>query len=92
MTDNTEAREGTLWQRIKAFFRGSQGQKPPGARTFATTLVLLLILAVVYAALHAWTITYAKHLHTEGTTVDAERMALLLDTADLEDELLPPPL
>ena len=46
---------------------------------------------VVYASVHWWTIKNASYLHTEGTTVDAERMALLLATADLQDELLTPP-
>jgi hypothetical protein len=68
-----------------------KGQKPLGARTFAITLVILLILVVVYAAVHAWTIKTAAGLHIEGTAVDAERMAMLLDTADLEGDLLTPP-
>jgi hypothetical protein len=91
MTDNSEAQRETLWQRTKAFFQGSDAQRLPGARTFTLTLVVLLILVVAYAAVHAWTLKYAPGLHIEGTTVDEERMALLLDTVDLEDELLAPP-
>jgi len=75
---------------IRDWFRRPNGQRPPGAGTFAITLAILLLLAVVYAAVHWWTIKNASYLHTEGTTVDAERMALLLATADLEDELLTP--
>lgn len=76
---------------IGDFFHRSRDPRPPGTRTFAVTLAILLVLAVAYAAMHWWTIKNASYLHTEGATVDAERMALLLATADLEDELLTPP-
>jgi hypothetical protein len=77
-------------QRAKAFFRRLVGQRPPGARTFAITLLILLALAGAYAAAHAQTIKNAPYLHAESASVDAERVALLLSTADLEDELLTP--
>ena len=71
--------------------RKNSGQTAAGTRTFSITLVLLVLLVIAYAAAHAYTIQNARYLHTEGATVDAERMALLLGTAELKDELLTPP-
>ena len=46
---------------------------------------------VVYALAHAGTLVWAEHLHTEQSALDTDRMAILLDTAQLEDQLSAPP-
>ena len=86
MAENDNQQKEPLWQRIKATL--AFPDTPVGARTFALTLRILVILVVVYALAHAGSLMWAEHRHTEQSALDADRMTILLDTAQLEDQLL----
>jgi len=89
MAENDNHQREPLWQRIKT--RLTLPDTPVGAKTFALTLRVLVILVVVYALAHAGTLIWAEHQHTEQSALDADRVAMLLDAARLEDQLLAPP-
>lgn len=91
MTDQTHTNGKRGCSPLRAFSWPRGGQPAAGSATYATTLILLLALVLVYVLTHAWTLQRARYVHSEGTTVDAERMALLLGTAQLGDELSTPP-
>ncbi|TFG50854.1 MAG: PASTA domain-containing protein [Gemmatimonadales bacterium] len=89
MAENDNQQKPRLWQRIKTSL--TLPDTPVGARTFALTLRILVTLVVIYALAHAGSLIWAGHLHTEQSALDADRMAMLLDTAQLKDQLLTPP-